>query len=213
MPADARAGERVSLADLVRPLRDPGFRRAVLAASVLAAATISDAFVYLVLLERLGFAVGLFPLLYVGTSLSYLTLAVPAGVLADRWGRWQVFLLGYGALLAVYVLLLSRAAGPAAVFAAVALLGAYYAGTDGVVVAFASSVVTPAQRGAGLAALTTSTSMARVLASVVFGWLWTAAGREGAVAAFVMALGVALAAAALSLAPLAARYDKARRDG
>ena len=81
----ARDGLPASRIDLTDPLRDPAFRRAVGAASALSVATISDAFVYLILLERLGFTVGLFPLLYVGTSLSYLSLAVPAGALADRW--------------------------------------------------------------------------------------------------------------------------------
>ena len=178
----------------------PAFRRAVVASTLLAVATISDAFVYLVLLERLGIAVGAFPLLYVGTSLSYLALAVPAGALADRWGRWRVFLLGYASLLAVYVVLLSAAGGPLTAVVAVVLLGAYYAGTDGVVAAYASGVLPPERRGTGLAYLTTSTGLARLLASVIFGWVWLAAGREQAVAVFAVALAVAIASAALALA-------------
>jgi MFS family permease len=213
MPAQPEVEERLSMASLLLPLRDPGFRQAVLASTALAAATISDAFVYLVLLERLGFTVGLFPLLYVGTSLSYLVLAVPAGLLADQWGRWQVFLLGYGALLAVYVVLLSAAAGPVTVLVAVTLLGAYYAATDGVVAAFVSGAVNPAHRGTGLAAVTASTTLARVAASVAFGWVWTAFGRDGAVAAFAVALGLALAVASLVLAPLAARGEGSGSHG
>jgi MFS family permease len=211
--APAAPRDEASLRSLLEPLRDPRFRRGVAASTVLGAATISDAFIYLVLLERLGFTVGLFPLLYVGTSVSYLLLAVPAGVLADRWGRWQVFLVGYAALLAVYVLLLSPAVGPLMVFVALALLGAYYAATDGVMAAFASGVVAPDCRGSGLAAMTTSTSLARVLASVMFGWAWTAAGRDGAVAAFAVALGLAVAGAALALAPLASARRGAGIDG
>ena len=190
---------RTPVTDLVGPLRDPAFRRAVVASTVLAVATISDAFVYLVLLERLGITVGAFPLLYVGTSLSYLALAAPAGALADRWGRWRLFLLGYAALLAVYVVLLSAAGGPAPAVVAVVLLGAYYACTDGVAAAYASGVLPPERRGTGLALLTTSTGLARLLASVMFGWVWLAAGREQAVAAFAVALAVAIAGSALAL--------------
>ena len=182
------------------PLRAPAFRRAVVASTLLAVATISDAFVYLVLLERLGIAVGAFPLLYVGTSLSYLALAVPAGALADQLGRWRVFLLGYASLLAVYVVLLSAAGGPLAAVVAVVLLGAYYAGTDGVVAAYASGVLPPERRGTGLAYLTTSTGLARLVASVIFGWVWLAAGRERAVAVFAVALAIAIASTAVVLA-------------
>jgi MFS family permease len=197
------------VAGLVRPLRDPAFRRAVTAATALAAATISDAFVYLVLQERLGITLGMFPLLYVGTSLSYLALAAPAGVLADRWGRWRVFLLGYGALLAVYAVLMSPAAGPLAAVAAVTLLGAYYAATDGVAAAYASGLLRPERRGTGLALLTTSTGLARLLSSVMFGFVWVAAGREQAVAVFAVILGLAIAGAALALA----RPAEAARGG
>ena len=198
-PAPADAGQ-TPVAALVRPLRNPAFRRAVLAATALAAATISDAFVYLVLQERLGITLGMFPLLYVGTSLSYLALAAPAGVLADRWGRWRVFLLGYGALLAVYAVLMSPAAGLPAAVAAVALLGAYYAATDGVAAAYASGLLRPERRGTGLALLTTSTGLARLLSSVMFGFVWVAAGREQAVVVFAVALGLAIAGAAFVLA-------------
>jgi MFS family permease len=175
-------------------LRDVTLRRVVVPATALALATISDAFVYLILLERLGFSPGLFPLLYVGTSLSYLALAIPAGALADRWGRWRVFLCGYVALLGVYSVLWSGLGGPVTVLLAVGLLGAYYAATDGVVIAFASGVLAESQRGTGLAVLTTCTSVARLLSSVAFGWVWVLAGRDGAVAAFAVALTVALAA-------------------
>jgi MFS family permease len=207
-PAPAHASQ-TPVAGLVRPLHDPAFRRAVMAATALAAATISDAFVYLVLQERLGITLGMFPLLYVGTSLSYLALAAPAGVLADRWGRWRVFLLGYGALLAVYAVLMSPAAGPLAAVAAVTLLGAYYAATDGVAAAYASGLLRPERRGTGLALLTTSTGLARLLSSVMFGFVWVAAGREQAVAVFAVILGLAIAGAALALA----RPAEAARGG
>ena len=197
-PADA---SQTPVADVIRPLRDPAFRRAVMAATALAVATISDAFVYLVLQERLGITLGMFPLLYVGTSLSYLVLAAPAGVLADRWGRWRVLLLGYGALLAVYAMLMSPAGGLSVAVAAMGLMGAYYAATDGITAAFASGLLRPERRGTGLALLTTSTGLARLVSSVVFGWVWVAAGREQAVAVFAVALGVAIASAAFALAP------------
>lgn len=209
-PPVVAAGSVSRSGDLAGPLHDRTFRRAVLASTGLAVATISDGFAYLILLERLGFTVGLFPLLYVGTSLSYLVLAVPAGVLADRWGRWRVYLLGYGALLAVYAVLLSPVAGPASVILAVVLLGAYYAATDGVVIAFAGGFLAETRRGTGLAILSTCTSLARLLSSVAFGWAWTIVGRQQAVAGFAVALALAAVSAALALRPPAGAVGESR---
>ena len=53
----------------------------------------------------------LFPLLFVGTALAFMLLAVPVGRLADRIGRGRVFLGGYVLLLPVYASLLAPAAG------------------------------------------------------------------------------------------------------
>ena len=201
--------ERPSSVPLLEPLRQRDFRVAVAAAVALALPTISDAFIYVVLLERLQFTLGLFPLLYVGTSLSFLALAVPLGWVADRVGRLRVFVLGYCALLAIYVLLASGATGPQTVLLAVVLLGAYYAATDGVVVAFASGVLPETVRGTGLAVLLTSTSVARMLASVGFGWVWAVAGPQRAVAWFAVALGLALVGGAAVLARVSARSSSA----
>ena len=73
---------------------------------MLAFCAVSDGFLYLVLQRRLNLNTGLFPLLYVGTSLCYFLLAVPAGRLADRWGRGRVLLAGYALLAPIYVILL-----------------------------------------------------------------------------------------------------------
>ena len=48
--------------------------------------TVGDGFIYLALLDRGGFAAHWFPLLYVGTNVAYLSLAIPIGRLADRVG-------------------------------------------------------------------------------------------------------------------------------
>jgi MFS family permease len=189
----------VSLHTALGLLRERDFRTVTIAASGLALVTISDAFLYLVLQERVGFTHGIFPLLYVGTSASYLLLAVPAGFLADRFGRWRVFLCGHGLLLALYVWLIVAGGNSASVVLAVVLLGAYYATTDGVVVALASRFVPVTLRGSGIALLTTATSVSRLVASIAFGWIWTMSGRETAIIGFGAALAVAVTATAIAL--------------
>jgi MFS family permease len=177
------------------------FRVVVITASVLALFTISDAFIYLLLQRGSDFNPGLFPLLYVGTASSYLLLAIPAGWLADRLGRPRMFLLGHGVLLVVYVLLLVPSAGVQRVFLAVILLGAYYAATDGVLMAVAGAMVPPGLRGSGFALLTTSTNVCRLVASIAFGWMWTTWDAQVAVVSFVAALACSIPIAVVVLGP------------
>lgn len=175
-------------------LRDPAFRRILWAAALLGAATIGDAFVYLLLQRRLGLDAGWFPLLPLGAAAGYLLLAVPVGRLADRVGRRLPFLCGHFALLGTYVALLVPVGGPAPVLLAVvlALLGVFYAATDGVLMALAGPVL-PAGGGAGgLALLQTGQALARMVAAAGFGAAWTVWGPQqalwGATAVLLAAL-------------------------
>jgi MFS family permease len=178
----------------------PGFRRLVLVGSGLALATASDGFLYLSLQRRLDFEPTVIPLLYVGTAFAYTLLAVPLGRLGDRVGRVRVFLGGYGLLLLAYLSLLLPAGGRwPSVVGYLLLFGAYYAATEGVLMALASSVLPEELRGSGLALLVTATSVARLLASVAFGALWTWVGFDAAVAVFAVALAATLPAALLAL--------------
>ena len=72
-------------------LHEPQFRRLTITAAALSLLTISEPFVYLVIQDAAGISCAWFPLLFVGTAVSYLVLAVPAGRLADRIGRTRVF--------------------------------------------------------------------------------------------------------------------------
>ena len=59
----------------------------------------------------------------------------------------------------------------------VALLGAYYAATDGVLSALAGSVLEERQLTTGLAVVSTITALARLLAASLFGAVWNWWGR------------------------------------
>ncbi|MFF9075474.1 MFS transporter [Streptomyces sp. NPDC014735] len=175
-------------------LRDRGFRRILAAAGLLGAATIGDAFVYLLLQRRLDLPVGWFPLLPLGAAACYLLLAVPAGRIADRVGRRLPFLYGHLALLGVYAALLLPAGGPVLllVVPVLVLLGVFYAGTDGVLMALASPVLPADGRAGGLALLQTGQALARMLAAAGFGAAWTVWGPRPALWAAAVALLVAL---------------------
>ena len=84
-------------------------------AALFGLATISDSFIYLSLQRKLGFAHGYLPLLFVATPAVYLTLAIPAGRIADRIGRTSVIIGGYSALLVLYAILSSDSSSLATV--------------------------------------------------------------------------------------------------
>jgi MFS family permease len=197
-PAESSA-PRPSVRTALALLRRSDFRVVTIATSGLAFVTISDAFVYLALQQRLRFAPEMFPLLYVGTALSYLLFAIPAGTLADRFGRPRMFLLGHGVLWLMYVLLIVPAANALTVPIAVCLLGAYYAATDGVMAALVSGMLPTSFRGSGLALVATATSVSRLAASIAFGWVWTMWSRDIALVGFTTALGCGVVVAAIAM--------------
>jgi hypothetical protein len=197
--APAAAAGAASWRTAVELLGIPAFRTLVLVGCALALATISDAFVYLVVQRRASLAPYLFPLLPVAVALTYLVLAIPAGRAADAFGRARVLLSGYGALAAAYVLLAWPEASAAALLASLLLVGAYYAATDGVLMAMASRTLPPERMTSGLALLTTGTVLARLLGSILFGAAWTWRGPEGAVVLFFCGLAAAVAGAAAAL--------------
>jgi MFS family permease len=147
-------------------------------------------------------------LLYVGTSFVFLVLAVPAGRLADRWGRTRTFLGGYLLLLAAYAVLLLPSPGLATLAACLVLLGAYYAATDGVLMALASATLPPSHLASGIALLTTAVALARLAAAILFGALWSWRGPEGAVVAFGLGLTIAIVATAVGVRRPGARVHQ-----
>jgi MFS family permease len=198
-PVAVEAARAPSLGAALGLLTEGRFRALVLAGAALGLATVSDGFLYLGLQRRLEFETGLFPLLYVGTALAYLALAVPIGRLADRVGRGRVFVGGYALLPAVYLMLLLPSVGHPELAACLLLFGAYYAATDGVLMALASATLPPRLRTSGLALLTTATSLSRLLGAVLFGALWTWRDLESAALLFGAGLLAALALAAVAL--------------
>ncbi|WP_346926094.1 MFS transporter [uncultured Arthrobacter sp.] len=159
-----------------RLLREPGLGRLLIAAGILGLLTVGDGFIYLVLQDRDSFAVQWFPLLYVGTNVVFLLLAIPLGRLADRWGKARVFIIGHVALLACYLLAAAPVGGLGPTVACLILLGAFYAATDGVLAALASQLTPPDKLATGLGAAQTVVALSRMTASVGFGVLWFALG-------------------------------------
>ncbi|MFE0652143.1 MFS transporter [Streptomyces sp. NPDC059534] len=209
-----RAGGRTAAprarGGLFAALRSPAYRRIVLCAGLLGAATVGDSFLYLLLQRRLDLDATWFPFLPLGAAAVYLLLAVPAGRLADRTGRRTPLLYGHGALLLAYGLLLAPGPDTAVLVGVLALLGVFYAATDGVLMALAGPFLPEGRQAGGLALVQTAQALARLGAAVAFGAVWTASGPGTALVAALVALAMAVCCAArlLPKAPEAPRTPR-----
>jgi MFS family permease len=85
-------------------------------------------------------------------------------------------------------LLASPASGLALQIGCLLLLGLYYAGTEGVLMALASLVVPAEKRTTGLAVVATSVGVGKLLSSVFFGWMWQTYGTQTSIAVFAATL-------------------------
>src|SRR3954451_24035085 len=188
----AAAQEKPDLRAATGLLKGVEFRALAIAGAALGLATASDGFVYLTLKDTVNFDNRLFPLLATGTAMLYMLLAAPLGRVADRIGRGKVFMGGWVLLLAVYCLLMVPSLGTVGLIAVLALLGTYYAATDGVLMAMGSAHIPEALRGSGLALLGTATSITRLFASILFGAVWTWFGLHAAIMLFAAGLAVAM---------------------
>ncbi|PXA65730.1 MFS transporter [Cryobacterium arcticum] len=182
-----------------RALADPGLRRVLVVAGLCGLFTVGDGFVYLALQARTDFAATWFPLLYVGTNVVFLALAIPLGRLADRWGRARVFVAGHAALVAAYLCAAVPIGTLLPTLVCLVLLGVFYAATDGVLAALAAQFAPAGSTATGLAGAQTVVALARFLASTVFGVLWYSVGSTVALLGFAAALLLMLPVAAFLL--------------
>lgn len=200
---EARAADQVERAASDRSvfwmLWDSRVRGIALTAGLLSLATISDAFIFLILQEQMGFDAGRFPLLFVGVALVNFALSAPVGYLADRIGRPPVFLAAHLLLLGAYSVLILPAPGIGALCACLVLLGAYYAGTDGVLSAITGAALPRHLCGSGLSIVTTLTNLGRLISSVLFGIAWSGWGVQPALVSFMIGLAGATGVAMLVL--------------
>ncbi|WP_309238400.1 MFS transporter [Actinoplanes aureus] len=171
------ANARVGFRRVAREIMGARLRRPMAAAALLGVLTVGDGFLYLAVQQRDDLTAALFPLLYVGTNLSYLALALPLGRLADRVGRARVFVFGHVALLGAYLAAGGQFGGVVPTVLVLLLLGVYYAATDGVLPALVSRLVSDEARGTGIAAAQTVVALARFTSAIMFGSLWVLIGR------------------------------------
>ena len=188
-----RENQRPRIIDQWREVKDTrGVARIAAAIAMLSVVTVGDAFIYLIIQQTNTLSAKYFPLLFVGTALVYLALAMPFGRLADRIGTRPVFLVGNALLILMYLVLGFSGLGLAASLICLGLLGAYYAATDGVVPAMVSQLVGTHVRASGIAFITVVIAVGRMVSALVFASLFETLGKTSTMVVLSIAMGAAV---------------------
>jgi MFS family permease len=142
-----------------------------------------------------GLPLALAPLVLVAMSLVYGLGAYPAGALADRRPARTLLAWGLVALVAADALL-AWGRGLAVIFAGIGLWGAHMALTQGLLGKLVADAAPARLRGSAFGLFNLATGCAMLVASVLAGFLWDAAGPR---ATFVAGGGFAALALLLAL--------------
>jgi MFS family permease len=171
VPATTR-GWPIRRAELARLPR--AYWRVVALGAVFALARFSEAFLVLKA-QAEGLAPALVPLVHVWMNAIYALVATPAGILSDRYGRTRVLRSGLAAL-TIADLVLAFAPGLAGTAAGVGLWGLYLGLSQGLLSALVADTAPDDLRGTAFGLFNLVTGAALLAASVLAGWLWSAAG-------------------------------------
>lgn len=193
-PPTVDTERRAALRAALKAVTAPGVRRIWLLAGLLGLATVGDMFMYLAIQRGMGLPPAVLPLLPLGSALTFMLAATPVGLLADRLGRWRVFVLAHLLLAGGYLALAGPVKGWPVAIGVLVLHGLFYAGSDGVLMAHAGKLLPREARATGMAVVQTTQALARSAAAIGFGVLTQATALGPA---------FALAAAALTTAVLA----------
>lgn len=151
----------------------------------------SDAFLIL-RAKGLEFSLVLTVLTYVLYNITYAAFSLPAGVISDRLGQKNVFILGLLIFALVYTGF-ALAQSAALIWVLFPIYGCYMALTDGISKSYIATLVPHEQLGTAYGFYYMLTGIAAFLASLLGGLLWTHFGSEstffyGAILALIAAL-------------------------
>jgi MFS family permease len=187
-----RERQKISL----RPRGLPGsFYYVVAAVTLFSIGNSSDMFLVL-RAQDAGIAAALAPALGLVFNVVYTAASWPAGRLSDRVSKRAMAAAGYLVFAVVYAVF-ALAPSRAAIWAAMAFYGLFYALTNPVLRALVAQTVDPDSRGRAFGVFYFATSVAALLSSVITGELWK---QFGAPIPFYLSAGLAVVAAGMLLA-------------
>lgn len=140
------------------------------AATVFSLGRASDAFL-LLRARDVGITLALIPIIYFVYNVTFAILATPAGILSDRIGHRNTFMIGMLVFSGTYFLF-AYMATVQTIWLLFALFGFYSALTEGVGKAIVADLVAEEARATAFGIYSAFTGLALLPASVVFGVLW-----------------------------------------
>lgn len=121
--------------------------------------------------SSVGISDRMIPMIYLMYNVVYAILALPAGILSDRWGRTRV--LGGGIVFnGILAVGMAEARAPVQIIVLFVLFGLVSAVYETVPRALVSELVTKAMRGTGLGLFHAVIGVTALPASFLFGFLW-----------------------------------------
>jgi MFS family permease len=195
---DVRLNEQVEPRQpphLLEPLEPREPRPIVMALAVILLFSLgnaSDAFL-LLRLNDVGIAAFWIPLLWSGLNVVKAVGSVAGGNLSDRYGRRTLIGAGWLVYAAVYAAF-GVVDTPGALVATFLVYGIYFGLTEGVEKAWIADLSPPAARGTAFGFYNAALGVGGLIASLLFGFIWT---RVSPHAAFLTGAALAVAATAL----------------
>lgn len=141
---------------------------------------VSEAFL-LLRARDIGVALAFLPILYFVYNITLAVFSTPAGILSDKIGHRNTFMIGMAIFSFTYYLFSIVASNGVAIWLLFALLGLYAAFTEGVGRAVVVGLVDVEHRATAAGVYHAFTGLAALPAGVIFGVLWD---RFGAAASF-----------------------------
>ncbi len=142
----------------------------ILIATLFALGNSSDAFLIL-RAEQIGIPTVMIPAVYLMFNLVYSLSAIPAGIVADKFGKKRIILLGF-VLFAFLYYGFAVAKSSTAIWVLFAIYGVFMALTEGIQKAFLATIIPPDFKATAFGVYATAVGLATLPASVIGGLLW-----------------------------------------
>lgn len=151
-------------------LFDWKFKFFIVLVTIFAIGNSSDVFLIL-RAQQVGVSAEMIPVVYLFFNLVYSISAVPAGIVADRFGKKRVILAGF-ILFAIAYYGFAVAADKTSIWLLFALYGIFMGLTEGIQKAFLSTIIPQDFKATAFGVYNTAVGIAIFPASLVGGWLW-----------------------------------------
>ncbi|GAB4536508.1 MAG: MFS transporter [Thermodesulfovibrionia bacterium] len=146
------------------------FKFFVLIAGFFAIGNSSDVFLIL-RAQQIGIPTVMIPVVYLLFNLIYSMSAIPAGIVADRFGREKVILLGF-VLFAIIYAGFAIAKTTTIIWAMFLLYGLFMGLTEGIQKAYLATIIPQDFKATAFGVYNTVIGLALFPASLIGGWLW-----------------------------------------